>query len=147
VRFATSTLRALRSERRATKRLGSVGSARERHGLFRCGAFGAARIGCPSIQIREWYCPQARIAGDLTFDPQLSRLKSKARPAERHPGVLWKPQRFVQLRIVKNVPEMIAQAKWELTSRIRDESNVSKRIPFLPAITAFHEAPAQRPTC
>jgi hypothetical protein len=38
---------------------------------------------------------------------RLSRLKSKARPAERHPGILWKPQRFVQLRIVKNVPEMI----------------------------------------
>jgi hypothetical protein len=38
---------------------------------------------------------------------RLSRLKSKARPAERHLGVLWKPQRFVQLRIVKNVPEMI----------------------------------------
>jgi hypothetical protein len=36
-----------------------------------------------------------------------SRLKSKAGPAERHPGVLWKPQRFVQVRIVKNVPEMI----------------------------------------
>jgi hypothetical protein len=32
----------------------------------------------------------------------------------------------------------------ELTSRIRDESNVPKRIPFLPAITAFHAAPAQR---
>jgi hypothetical protein len=26
-----------------------------------------------------------------------SRLKSKAGPAERHPGVLWKPQRFVQV--------------------------------------------------
>ena len=38
---------------------------------------------------------------------RLSRLKSKARPAERHLGVLWKPQRFIQLRIVKNVPEMI----------------------------------------
>ena len=35
------------------------------------------------------------------------RLKSKARPAERHPGVLWKAQRFVQVRIVKNIPEMI----------------------------------------
>jgi hypothetical protein len=38
----------------------------------------------------------------------------------------------------------LQQAKWELTSRIRDESNVPKRIPFLPAITAFHAAPAQR---
>src|SRR5258708_5164183 len=37
----------------------------------------------------------------------LGALKSKAGPAERHPGVLWKPQRFVQVRIVKNVPEMI----------------------------------------
>jgi hypothetical protein len=37
----------------------------------------------------------------------LSRLKSKAGPAERHPGALWKPQRFVQVRIVKNVPEVI----------------------------------------
>jgi hypothetical protein len=36
-----------------------------------------------------------------------SRLKSKAGPAEGHPGVLWKLQRFVQVRIVKNVPEMI----------------------------------------
>jgi hypothetical protein len=34
-------------------------------------------------------------------------VPSKARPAERHLGVLWKPQRFVQLRIVKNVPKMI----------------------------------------
>src|SRR6266542_1951939 len=33
---------------------------------------------------------------------RLGRLKSKARPAERHLGVLWKPQRFVQLRIVKH---------------------------------------------
>jgi hypothetical protein len=38
----------------------------------------------------------------------------------------------------------LQQAKWELTTRIRDESNVPKRIPFLPAITAFHAAPAQR---
>src|SRR6266511_1768643 len=38
---------------------------------------------------------------------RLGRLKSKARPAERHLGVLWKPQRFVQLRIVKHVPEII----------------------------------------
>jgi hypothetical protein len=32
------------------------------------------------------------------------------------------------------------QAKWQLTTRVRDESNVPKRIPFLPAITAFHAA-------
>ena len=38
----------------------------------------------------------------------------------------------------------LQQAKCELTTRIRDESNVPKRIPFLPAITAFHAAPAQR---
>jgi hypothetical protein len=38
----------------------------------------------------------------------------------------------------------LQQAKWELTTRIRDEGNVPKRIPFLPAITAFHAAPAQR---
>ena len=67
MRFAASILRALRSERRATKWQGSTDSARERHSLFRSGAFGAARIGCPSIQFREWYCPQARIAGHLTF--------------------------------------------------------------------------------
>src|ERR671936_2098190 len=46
----------------------STGSARERHGLFRFGAFQAARIRRPSIQYtREWYRPQARIAGHLTF--------------------------------------------------------------------------------
>jgi hypothetical protein len=32
----------------------------------------------------------------------------------------------------------LQQAKWEPTTRIRDESNVPKRILFLPAITAFH---------
>src|SRR6266508_3007213 len=38
---------------------------------------------------------------------RLGRLKSKARPAERHLGVLRKPPHYVQLRIVKNVPEII----------------------------------------
>jgi hypothetical protein len=41
---------------------------------------------------------------------RLSRLKSKARPAERHLGVLWKPQRFIQLRIVKNVGDARGKA-------------------------------------
>src|SRR6266511_3999405 len=50
--------------------------------------------------------PDVPISG-IRLAARLSRLKSKARPAERHLGVLWKPQRFVQLRIVKNVPEMI----------------------------------------
>ena len=36
--------------RNATKNERSTGSARERHGLFRYGAFGAARIRRPSIQ-------------------------------------------------------------------------------------------------
>jgi hypothetical protein len=54
-------------------------------------------------------CGLAAVQGDLLFVgiARPSRLKSKAGPAERHPGVLWKPQRFVQMRIVKNVPEMI----------------------------------------
>ena len=44
--------------------------ARERHGLFRCGAFAAARVRRPSIQnIRERYSdhsPRPRIPGRLT---------------------------------------------------------------------------------
>src|SRR6266511_856213 len=38
---------------------------------------------------------------------RLGRLKSKARPAERQLGVVWNPQRFVQLRIVTHVQEII----------------------------------------
>jgi hypothetical protein len=30
--------------------------------------------------------------------------------------------------------QIVCQARWELTSRIRDESNVPKRIPFLPRV-------------
>jgi len=55
--------------------------ARERHGLFRCGTFAAARVRRPSIQnIRERYSdhvPRARILGRLTS----SRLVSSARTA------------------------------------------------------------------
>src|ERR687887_1326508 len=47
----------------------STGSARERHGLFRFGAFQAARIRRPSIQYSRVVLPQARIADRLTFDP------------------------------------------------------------------------------
>jgi hypothetical protein len=36
-------------------------SARERHGLFRCGAFGAACVAVHRSDIREWHPPQARI--------------------------------------------------------------------------------------
>ncbi len=54
---------------------------RERHGLFRCGTFAAARVRRPSIQnIRERYSdhvPRARILGRLTS----SRLVSSARHA------------------------------------------------------------------
>jgi hypothetical protein len=56
---------------------------------------------------------------------RLSRLKSKTRPAERHPRVLWKPQRFVQLRIVKNVPEMIDDLAISTTARNTNARNVS----------------------
>ena len=34
----------------ATRREGSTGGAQERHGLYRCGAFRAARIRRPSLQ-------------------------------------------------------------------------------------------------
>jgi hypothetical protein len=40
-----------------TKNDGSTGSARERHGLFRCGAFQAARIRRPSIQYSRVVLP------------------------------------------------------------------------------------------
>src|SRR5262245_10671638 len=40
------------------KGLGSRDSARERHDLFCCGAFGAARIAVHRSNIREWYCPR-----------------------------------------------------------------------------------------
>jgi hypothetical protein len=39
------------------KRLGSTDSARKRHGLFRCGAFQAARIRRPSIQYSRVVLP------------------------------------------------------------------------------------------
>src|SRR6266436_5608936 len=56
-------LRALRSGRRATN-----GIDGQRTG--RSGAFGAARVlAARRSNIREWYCPQARIAGHLTFHP------------------------------------------------------------------------------
>jgi hypothetical protein len=45
---------------RETKNDGSTGSARERHGLFRGGAFQAAQIAAHRSNIREWYRPQAR---------------------------------------------------------------------------------------
>src|SRR5215469_18493320 len=49
---------------------GSTGSARERHGLFRCGAFerpvlAARRSNYSGVVLP----PQARIAGRLTFQP------------------------------------------------------------------------------
>ena len=59
--------------------IGSRGVAQERHGLFRSGAFAAARVRRPSIQnIRERYSdhPPARIPARLTS----SRLVSSAAP-------------------------------------------------------------------
>jgi hypothetical protein len=40
------------------ERLGSRNSARERHGLFRCGAFGAACVAVHRSNIREWHPPR-----------------------------------------------------------------------------------------
>jgi hypothetical protein len=55
--------------------------ARERHGLFRCGAFAAARVRRPSIKIFgsgiPIMSPRARIPGRLTS----CRLVSSARTA------------------------------------------------------------------
>src|SRR2546430_3774053 len=45
---------------------------------------------------------------------RLGRPKSKARPAERHLGVLWKPQRFVQLRRLRTVPKRLG---YDIASR------------------------------
>jgi len=42
---------------RETKNEGSTGSAWERHGLFRCGAFRAARIRRPPIQYSRVVSP------------------------------------------------------------------------------------------
>jgi len=41
----------------ATRRQGSTGSTQERHGLYRCGAFRAARIRRPSIQYSRVVLP------------------------------------------------------------------------------------------
>src|SRR5262249_26257286 len=41
-------------------------SARERHGLFRCGAFGAACVAVHRSNIREWH-PPARIAAQQSI--------------------------------------------------------------------------------
>jgi hypothetical protein len=72
-------------------------------------AFSRARIN--AVIVEHWKEISDAIAPSLEARTKVaarpSRLKSKAGPAERHPGVLWKPQRFVQVRIVKNVPEMI----------------------------------------
>jgi hypothetical protein len=69
------------NHRNATKNERSTGSARERHGLFRYGAFGAARVRRPPIQnIRERYFNdvlRARISGRLIS----SRLVSSSRTA------------------------------------------------------------------
>jgi hypothetical protein len=37
------------------ERFGIKDSARERHGLFRCGAFGAACVAVHRSNIREWH--------------------------------------------------------------------------------------------
>ena len=63
------------------------------------------RCHCGALEISDAIAPSLEARTKVAARP--SRLKSKAGPAERHPGVLWKPQRFVQVRIVKNVPEMI----------------------------------------
>jgi hypothetical protein len=54
---------------RETKNDGSTGSARERHGLFPVAPSERPVFAAHRSSIREWYCPQARIAGRLTFQP------------------------------------------------------------------------------
>ena len=68
--------------------------AQERHGLFRCGAFAAARVRRPSIQnIRERYSddhvPPARIPGRLTSKPlgQFPPAGLSVRPDPHCPAV------------------------------------------------------------
>src|SRR5215470_14982355 len=68
--------------------------ARERHGLFRCGAFAAAQVRRPSIQnIRERYSddhvPRARIPGRLTSKPlgQFPPAGLSVRPDPHCPAV------------------------------------------------------------
>jgi hypothetical protein len=52
-----------------TKNDGSTGSARERHGLFRCGAFQAARIRRPSIQYSRVVLPPGPNSWPLNIQP------------------------------------------------------------------------------
>jgi len=52
-----------------TKNDGSTGSARERHGLFRCGAFQAARIRRPSIQYSRVVLPPGPNSWPLNIEP------------------------------------------------------------------------------
>src|SRR6516162_4737980 len=61
------------------ERIGSTGVARERHGLFRCGAFGAAcatpvdpKIFGPVFRSR----PRARTLGRLTSTPLISSTRT-----------------------------------------------------------------------
>jgi hypothetical protein len=53
-------------------------SARERHGLFRCGAFGAACVAVHRSSLREWYPPRPEWSSNIPlpyrFHPVLSFL-------------------------------------------------------------------------
>ena len=54
---ATSPCRGSRTRNSTNERFGIKDSARERHGLFRCGAFGAACVAVHRSNIREWHPP------------------------------------------------------------------------------------------
>jgi hypothetical protein len=54
---ATSPCRGSRTRSSTNERFGIKDSARERHGLFRCGAFGAACVAVHRSNIREWHLP------------------------------------------------------------------------------------------
>ena len=67
--------------------------ARERHGLFRCGAFAAARVRRPSIQnIRERYSdhsPRPRIPGRLTSCRLVSSAPHLGFLSDPHCPAVW----------------------------------------------------------
>ena len=61
---------------------GSTGSARERHGLFRCGALVAARLRSPSIQCCD-YCMGGGLMGCVSAVTKLSIVRDRFTPTSR----------------------------------------------------------------
>ena len=65
MRNATSPCRGSPTRSSTNERFGIKDSARERHGLFRCGAFGAACVAVHRSNIREWHPPRPEQSSNI----------------------------------------------------------------------------------